>query len=699
MYTRFADLLHAARQRLFVGRQEELDLFDQALTAVERPYSVLFVHGPGGVGKTSLLHMFAERAKHCGWRPGYIDTRTLEPSPDAMLRALGAMMGAPAGADVIDLLNGSPERHVLLFDTTETIRPLDWWLRERFLPALSDRVIVVFAGRFKPSVAWRIDPGWQALVRAVPLRNLSTSESLAYLQKRQVPDARHRAILSFTHGYPLALSLMSDMVEQRPDAAGADASPDIVQALLTHFLDEAPGPEHRRALYVCAAVRQTTEQTLRTLLDPDDAHGVFEWLRTLSFIDAGPAGLFPHDMARQVLVADLQWREPDWHAELHRRARTYYIGHLQDASGPEMRERLIDFLYLHRENPLLKPIFTQLQSDWNEQTAQNPIVDDALGPDDIDPLVDMVAHHEGDGPASWARRWLERQPEHVRVYRDGTGRPLGMLLPILLTPEDADLEDPAVAHAMDFLRRHAPLREGECAVHFRFWMSGETYQDLSLIQSMCFIQMVRMYLTIPGLAFSFLPCADPDLWKMIFAYVDLHRFPDADYPTDRSKMGVYGHDWRVTPPAEWLSRLASRVPSPEYAGAPAPAEPSVFVLSREDFLVAVREALKAFSRPERLRENPLLRSRLVIEAGAPDADAADRIQTLCGLLDAAAATLDGAPRDRKLYRALEKTYLKPAPSQEIAAEQLGVPYSTFRRHLMAGVDRVAEMLWQREIGE
>lgn len=67
------------------------------------------------------------------------------------------------------------------------------------------------------------------------------------------------------------------------------------------------------------------------------------------------------------------------------------------------------------------------------------------------------------------------------------------------------------------------------------------------------------------------------------------------------------------------------------------------------------------------------------------------------LLDAAAATLRDHPRDEKLYRALEATYLRPAPNQEAAAERLGLPFSTYRRHLSTGVERVAAWLWEREM--
>ena len=59
--------------------------------------------------------------------------------------------------------------------------------------------------------------------------------------------------------------------------------------------------------------------------------------------------------------------------------------------------------------------------------------------------------------------------------------------------------------------------------------------------------------------------------------------------------------------------------------------------------------------------------------------------------------LRGDPKGEKLYRAVQRTYLQPAPSQEAAAEALGLPFSTYRYHLAGGLARVAEALWQREL--
>jgi hypothetical protein len=81
------------------------------------------------------------------------------------------------------------------------------------------------------------------------------------------------------------------------------------------------------------------------------------------------------------------------------------------------------------------------------------------------------------------------------------------------------------------------------------------------------------------------------------------------------------------------------------------------------------------------------------EAGDDAPDAA----TLTTMVRAAIDSLRQHPRDDKLLRAVERTYLDPAPTQEAAAARLGLPFSTYRRHLTQGVERVVAWLWDREV--
>jgi hypothetical protein len=719
MSSRLANHLDAVRHRLFVGRDAERALFQSVLTAAKLPFHVLYLFGPGGVGKTSLWYEFAHICDEAQIPTIYLNARDVEPAPDSFIHALQLAMELEPSESPLEVLARAPRRRVMAIDTYETLAPLDGWLRQVFLPQLPEDTLIVLAGRAPPSASWRADPGWQTVIHTLPLRNLSPEESRAYLRKRAVPQEEHEKILAFTRGHPLALSLVADVFDQRPGLHfQPTAVPDVLKMLLEQLLQQVPGPAHRVALEACALVRVTSEPLLAAMLgtpldlvtafgsdseqglqqDPnqDVGHGVhelFEWLRGLSFTEFGPRGLHPHDLAREVLATDLRWRNPDWYAELHRRARTYYAARLRSAHSHEQQRILLDHIYLHRDNPVVRPFF-----EW--QTTGS-VLPDTMQDDDIPALLSMVRRHEGRGSAHLAAYWFERRPQGVLIFRSAAGEPAGFMATVALHQSDAqDLQaDPAVAAVWHYLERHAPLRPGEGATLFRFWMARDTYQAVSPIQSLIFVNAVRHYLTTPGLAFTFFPCLEPDFWAAVFAYADLTRIREADFEVGGRCYGIYGHDWRVVPPMAWLALLAERevADNPQAIPPPQIAERLV-VLSETEFAAAVRDLLRDFSRPDALHGNPLLRSRLVVDRVATDAGEAERIAALRTLAKEAAEALQSSPRGMKFYRALYHTYLQPAPTQERAAELLDLPFSTFRRHLKGGITQVTEMLWQREIG-
>ena len=73
--------------------------------------------------------------------------------------------------------------------------------------------------------------------------------------------------------------------------------------------------------------------------------------------------------------------------------------------------------------------------------------------------------------------------------------------------------------------------------------------------------------------------------------------------------------------------------------------------------------------------------------------------SLRGTLLAAMRLLGSEKRGTEHRRVLERTYAKGSPTQEVAAELLGLPFSTYRRHLRQAQERLVELLWSVEIGE
>jgi hypothetical protein len=184
----------------------------------------------------------------------------------------------------------------------------------------------------------------------------------------------------------------------------------------------------------------------------------------------------------------------------------------------------------------------------------------------------------------------------------------------------------------------------------------------------------------------------------MFAYADLARLPECDFEVGGRRYGVYGHDWRAMPPMAWLALLGEREVSAGAQAAPPPASEPLVVLSQDEFGQAVRNALRDFARPDLLRASPLLRARLIVERPGSLSAPAERVAALQAVLREAAEALQASPREAKLYRAVYHTYFQPLATQEQVAELLDLPFSTYRRHLKAGVARLADVLWTREIG-
>ena len=695
MPSRLADYLNAARRTYFVGRETERQFFRAAIQSDSPPFFVLQLYGPGGIGKSTLLREFGRMTEDAGWTVIYFDARNIEPIPEAFTTSLAHYLDAPAGGNLVDSIASHPKRLLLMVDTYETLAPLDDWLREHFLPRLPENVLVVLSGRNPPAPVWLADPGWQTVLETLPLRNLTPEETRDYLSRRNIPEDQQEAVIRFTHGHPLALSLIAETFAQRDESKfQPEKTHDIIQTLVKNFLQKVPGPAHRAALESCALVRVTTEPVLCEMLANPDVTELFDWLHSLSFIEPRPGGLFPHDLARDSLVADLRWRNPDWYIELHRRARHYYTHRISVTTGLEQQRALFDLVYLHRDNPVMRPLF-----EWQMGGSSLP---DRLREGDVPLLLEMVTRHEGPESAKLAAFWLEQHPENVLIPRTSDGQPTGFLLTLelnALSPEGRDA-DPATRAAWEALQ-NTPLRPGEKALIFRFWMDSDAYQSVSASQTVIFIHIARQYLTTSGLAITFFPCADARFWAPLCAYINLIRLDEAGFTIDNRAYTVFGHDWRIEPPIQWLGILAEREvgTSPQAAAPSTTAVPALVVLSEPDFAGAVREALRDLKRAGALSGNPLLHSRLVMQNAESSANESQRIAALVNLIEEASAELQSTPKETKYFRALSHTYFQPAANQEQAAELLDLPFSTYRRHLARGIERVTEILWGWEIGK
>ncbi|WP_433291479.1 ATP-binding protein [Actinoplanes sp. CA-030573] len=667
-----ADLLEQARARSFVGRDAELAAFDRVLARG----GVLFLHGPGGIGKSSTLQQFGRRARAAGRTVAVVDGREADAAPDTF-------RGLDAG--------------VLLVDGYERLAALDGWLRREFLPARAGTDVVVLAGREPPGPAWRTDPGWRSIATFRRLDPLGSAESMALLARAGVPPEARDGLAALGRGHPLALALLADATVTGVVPRALADVPDLITALLECLVREPPTDAHATGLATCAKAWLTTEDLLRATVGAD-AGAVWEWLCRRPFITWGPRGLRPHELARDVLDAEFERRSPDRYRALHRIVHDHTVAGVRAAAGADRQLNAQHLLYLHRSSPL-SAVFQTLRD-------RGPV---ALVPgagSDHDQVVDSVRQFQGPESAALAREWLARQPEGLSVVRGECGL-LAYVLSVVL-PVDGDLEsrDPVARAAL----ASADLRPGEQAGLARFLAGAENNQrDLYAVLAGA-VSSILEWIGRPT-ACSFVAIADPGFWGPMFDYLAFTPAFEAEVGGQRHV--VYGMDWRRLPVDTWLDLMNER----EQAGGTGPPPPGLLrppPPSREAFAAAVRQALRdptgaagsragladAAGSRAGLAGAPGSRAGLADAAGFRAAHAApDGAVVSRAALEKAVAVLAAEPKGAPLAAVLQRTYLRPAPSQEAAAEVLGLPFSTYRRHLAKAVDRLTEILWRAETGQ
>ncbi len=180
----------------FVGRADELRFLERCL-GDDPPASVVFLCGPGGIGKSTLLRELARRAGDRGWDVFGVDGRELAPDPDALEGMLATVRAST--------------RPLVLIDSFERMTALAGYLRAGLLPSLPDRTLVVISGRGAPDPAW-FAGGWEGAATVLDLGAMPGPDALRLLEVHGITDERAPAIVEWAGGSPLALALAADTV-------------------------------------------------------------------------------------------------------------------------------------------------------------------------------------------------------------------------------------------------------------------------------------------------------------------------------------------------------------------------------------------------------------------------------------------------------------------------------------------------------
>src|SRR5512140_354715 len=141
-----AGLIRQGHRTALAGRDGELRLLRQ-VTAPGGPV-VAYVHGPAGIGKTTLVSALDACLEDQGVRRLHIAAGAVKPTPTAILTALGSVVGHDVRtvAELAAALAGVGDITVVMVDDVDTWRLAASWLRADLIPALPATTRFVLAG-------------------------------------------------------------------------------------------------------------------------------------------------------------------------------------------------------------------------------------------------------------------------------------------------------------------------------------------------------------------------------------------------------------------------------------------------------------------------------------------------------------------------------------------------------------------------
>ncbi|MFF5187377.1 AAA family ATPase [Streptomyces sp. NPDC000345] len=661
----------------FAGRAGQLAEFTRALRSFAHSpdnRAVLYVHGPAGIGKTALLSRFAAIARAGDRRVVEIDAAR-SASAEALwgqIREAAAVPGTVLLVDDVDQVGGADG----------ALPPI--------VPAEVGEALIVVAGQNAPSASWRAAARRRGGLRALRLGPLCDADARALVSgpgtdgDQEISDL----VVGFAQGHPLAL-VLAEAARAEGRFRYGEPPQELVLALLDEVIGDVPSPAHRQALEIAAHSRWTTEDLLRTALSEDggSAADVFDWLRRRPFAHAQRNGTTLFPLVRDLLDNDLRWRDPSGYRSMHERIRTHLLEQIRQALPHHILPATAALTYLHRHNGFVARFVTWQGGDrFQELPYRQELRDDVLR---------FVASAEGASTAAETARWLDAQPRAFHVYWDTAAHAPAAVL-AWLRPDVAGVDgattDPLAAAARHHAHTTRPLRPREHLALARVYAPPAAHHAASELMDLVIYRILAGFL-LNTPAWSFVATASGSFLDPLMRYID-QRPVRPPVTVQGLSFTLYAHDWRTVTLERWmevghLAELAG--PAARPAARPRSGPGAFTVLTREEFDSAVGDALAAWQRKDLLAGNPLLRTRLVARQGGDDPVAALR-KIITEALDA----LGSDPRAVKYHRALVTGFLRGAPTREAAAERLGLPLSTFRRHMSRGLERVRSSLWALE---
>jgi hypothetical protein len=557
-----------------------------------------------------------------------------------------------------------------MFDTYERMTAAGTYLRQRLLPSLPERSLVILAGRNAPEPEW-FQGGWEQLTVEYELKGMPDDDALRLLQDRGIEDKSLAAELcDWSEGSPLALTLAADAARSGGgwDPSRIEDRPELVRGLIRHLATTELDGGNRDVVAVAAIARTTTRRLLDEVLPDVDAAEAEAWLRSLSFAEFANGGVTLHDIVRRAVRADFRLREPGREKELRRRIADHL--HARALAG---ETRLLTDLAELVDNKAIRWGFGA------EGTVDYRV--DDLRQEDFDLAERRTGRRAG--AAEWwdgVKPLLEEAPETCVVTRDRNDEMVGLCIFVTpnAAPAAADRDEvlaPWLAHA----REHHP--DGNVilwrdSLDLTADEKGNIGSRVLAIQNTAAI--MRSGLVNPRI--SYLPIDPENVAAVQFALnIGARHVPELDtvkggrphecHLLDHGEGGIIGGQRNTV---YWELGL----PTPEPDERPSGVAPSV-----------THDSVKALARH---LDRPLELAASALATGStPD----ERAESVRALFREAVDGAFGESADEQLLRRIaERGCLTRSIGHEALADELNVSRATYFRRLRQASERLADFI-------
>lgn len=684
------DLLAETEKQLFVGRKRELGVMRQELANDNAKWRLLHLHGPGGIGKTTLMRHFVREAEIAEFF--FLNGEDRFQTPDDFLVQLQILLSdkgheipgeggkANRAAALAEFLNemAVTRRGVVLFlDSFDKCGAIEKWLREVWLPMLSLHVRVCTAGRYPLEGDWLRAPGWTGLVRNVNIGPLDRTAIHEYIYSRGITDYQTRdAIERFSNGIPLALSLACDsVVEQGPGVLREGSSQrKIIQSLGDILLlDINQSSLQKQLLDIASVFWRFDQDMLREVLGRDIPNEAFEEFCRLPFIGlCAEGGWSVIDAVRQWVKTDLLNRAPETYAFYKRKALIVLQGRLALAPVNQKAQWIVEILYLN-ENEFLHsygfrgqgtgfrlrpvreadlPVLEKMWQDWFPTTP---------------PYLPDVTHQE-----KYIRSVWEVEPSSIFAFWSGDKLAAFYSLTALNEVTRPLFENnPAFGPYV----KQTPVQEKEYLMWIGATVPEFEPEALGIVFRHLFSQIAfdKLITSVTPLAYL----------VEIFLSIGFQRIPWADYTAPN---GILYQAVRLD--------LRDKDLSDSVAGS-VQETASNEAISHKEISVLLKKVMMNFYTLElnaQLLHSFLKTGRLkgVLLGGESLASAIRRL-----ILESLDSMAESSEEDKVFERILRLAYIQKIGPHETVAVRLKLPISTYYRYLKKSFDRLAIHLLRR----